>query len=187
MRGNLLPFGSSLAVVAIGIDGNAASGQKFAPYFDILGVQQSDEVLHDDVDAVLMEIPMIAEGEEIEFQALALHQFLIGDIGNINGRKIRLAGDGTQACELRTVELDKVIIVRMFVVKGLQDIGIVICVIIGVLAAQQSEVFVFSRHGVSPFDDHSCVRAGSCTPLAANAAARSMQVPHLPQGFSPPS
>lgn len=41
----------------------------------------------------------------------------------------------------------------------------------------------YGKHNI-PF---SAQRAGSLTPFAANAAARSIQVPQVPQGFSPPS
>ena len=89
--GKVLPFGIRCAVVAVRVDGEPAAGEKFAPYFDITGMEKLDEVTHDDIHAVLVEIAVIAEAEKIELQGLAFHHVLIGDIGNINGRKVRLS------------------------------------------------------------------------------------------------
>ena len=44
--GYLFPFGPLLAVVAIGVNGNSAAGQKLTPYFDICGVHQVDKVVN---------------------------------------------------------------------------------------------------------------------------------------------
>lgn len=183
--GDLRPPGPGLAVIAVGIDGDAAPGQELAPHLNVLGVQQADQVLHDDIDAVLVEIPVIAEGEEIELQALTLHQLLVRYIGDVDGGEVRLAGNGTQAGKLRAVELDEVIVVRVLVAERFQHGGVVVRAVAGVLAAQQGQIFFFSCHGNVSF--HHLRMAGSATPLAAKAAARSMQVPHLPQGSSPPS
>ena len=43
-------------------------GVNFAEYFDVFRIHQGDEVFHDDVDAVFMEVAVVAEAEEIEFQ-----------------------------------------------------------------------------------------------------------------------
>ena len=57
-------------VVGIGIDADAATGCEQADNLNILWVHQFHQVFHDDVDTVFMEVAMIAEGEEIELQAL---------------------------------------------------------------------------------------------------------------------
>ena len=62
---NLLPLCPRHAVIAVGINRNAAAGQEFAPDLDIGGLHQFDEVVHDDVHAVLVEITVIAEAEQI--------------------------------------------------------------------------------------------------------------------------
>ena len=54
---HLLILGAWSAVVGIGIDGDAATGQEQACDLDVLRVHETDEVFHDDVDAVLMESP----------------------------------------------------------------------------------------------------------------------------------
>ena len=65
--GKVFPFGIRCAVVAVRVDGESAAGEKFAPYFDIAGMEKLDEVTHDDIHAVLVEITVIAEAEKIEF------------------------------------------------------------------------------------------------------------------------
>ncbi len=64
--GYLFPFGPLLAVVAIGVNGNSAAGQKLAPYFDICGVHQTNKVVHNYVHAVFVEIAAVSEPEEIQ-------------------------------------------------------------------------------------------------------------------------
>lgn len=142
---HFLPAGAGAAIVAVGVDGDAATGGELTPDLDILGVHEPDEVLHDDVHAVLMEVAVIAEGEEVELQALALHHALIGDIGDGDGGKVRLAGDGAQAGKLRAVELDEVVVAGMLVLEGLQHLRGVVGLVAGVLVAQQGQGFFFSH------------------------------------------
>ena len=73
----LFIFGSRLAVVGVWPDADAAAWGKDTGYFDILRIHQFNEVLHDDVHAVFVEIAMIAEAEEIKFQTLALYHLYI--------------------------------------------------------------------------------------------------------------
>ena len=63
---SLLPFGSRLAVVGIRIDGQTAARQEFAPNLNIFRLHQLNKVLHDDVHAILMEITVITEAEQIQ-------------------------------------------------------------------------------------------------------------------------
>ena len=65
--GKVFPLGIRCAVVAVRVDGESAAGEKFAPYFDIAGMEKLDEVTHDDIHAVLVEITVIAKAEKIEF------------------------------------------------------------------------------------------------------------------------
>ena len=59
-----------LSVIGIRIDGDSATRSKQTDDLNILGLHQFHQVLHDSVHTVLMEIPVVTEGEEIEFQAL---------------------------------------------------------------------------------------------------------------------
>ena len=68
---HVLMFG--VAIVGEGFDGDTATRIEKADDLQIFGVHQFDQIFHDDVDAVLMEVTVVAETEEIEFQALALH------------------------------------------------------------------------------------------------------------------
>ena len=57
----LFPLCTRLTVVCVRIDGQTTARRKLAPYLDVLRIHQLDEVFHDDVDAVLVKVPMIAE------------------------------------------------------------------------------------------------------------------------------
>ena len=89
-------FGARLAIVAPGIDADSSAGCEFSPYFDVPGIHQFDQILHDDVDAVFMEAAMVAKTEEVQFQTFALNHFDVRDVGDINRGEIRLTGYRTQ-------------------------------------------------------------------------------------------
>lgn len=59
--GNLFPARVRAAVVGIRVDGDAAARREFTPDLDILRIHECDEVLHDSVHAILVEIAVIAE------------------------------------------------------------------------------------------------------------------------------
>lgn len=136
---HLLVLRARLAVVAVRIDRNSATRGEFAPYLDVARLHQLDQVIHDDVDAILVEIPVISEAEEIQLERLALHHLDVRDIADIDRSKIRLSGDRAEAGEFRAVELDEVIPVRVLVVKGLQYTRIVRVVVGRSLVAQESQ------------------------------------------------
>lgn len=58
---SLFPLCTRLAVVCVWIDGQTTARRKLAPYLDVLRLHQLDEIFHDDVDAVLVKVPVIAE------------------------------------------------------------------------------------------------------------------------------
>ena len=58
---SLFPLSTRLAVVCIWIDGQTTTRRKLAPYLDVLRIHQLHKVFHDDVDAVLVKVPVIAE------------------------------------------------------------------------------------------------------------------------------
>ena len=180
----IFPLGVFFSVVAVGIDGQSAARQKLAPYLDVFGLHQLDQILHDDIHAVLMEIAVIAEAEQVELERLALHHQLIGDIGNINGRKIRLTRDRTERGELGAVEFDEIVVIGVLVRKGLEHLRSVVVGIFYVFIAEQRQAlgFLFG----SSCHVYTSV-AGSSMPFARNAATLSRQVPHKPQGLSFPS
>ena len=57
----LFPLCTRLAVVCVWIDGQTTARRKLTPYLDVLRIHQLDEIFHDDVDAVLVKVPVIAE------------------------------------------------------------------------------------------------------------------------------
>lgn len=58
---SLFPLCTRLAIVSVWIDRQTTTRRKLAPYFDVLRVHQLDEVFHNDINAVLVKVPVIAE------------------------------------------------------------------------------------------------------------------------------
>ena len=73
-----LVLGAWASIIGIRMNGYATARHKQSCHLDISGIHQTNQVLHDDIDTILMEIAMIAETEKIQFQALALHHSDIG-------------------------------------------------------------------------------------------------------------
>ncbi len=59
--GSLFPLSTRLAIVCVWIDRQTTARRKLAPYLDVLRIHQLHKVFHDDVDAVLVKVPVIAE------------------------------------------------------------------------------------------------------------------------------
>ena len=93
---HLFVFGAWTAVVGEGVDADAATRGEEAGDLDVLGVHESHEVFHDDVDAVLVEVAVIAEGEEVKLEALRLDHPVGRNIGNLDFRKVGLTGNRAQ-------------------------------------------------------------------------------------------
>ena len=85
-----------ITVVGEGLDGNATTGIKQADDLQIFGVHQLDQVFHDDVHAVFVEVAVVAETEEVEFQALALHHQRARNVINNNVSEVGLARLGAK-------------------------------------------------------------------------------------------
>ena len=60
---SLFPLRTRLAVVCVWIDRQTTAWRKLTPYLDVLRIHQLDEIFHDDVDAVLVKVPVIAEAK----------------------------------------------------------------------------------------------------------------------------
>ena len=133
---HFLVFRSGTTVVGIGIDANATTGREQTYYLNILRIHQFDQVLHDDVHTVLMEIPMVTEAEEVEFQTLALHHSLSRYVENPDFCEIGLTCNRAKRGELRTVELHPIIVLRMTVLECLQHLRGVGGSIVGLLTKQ---------------------------------------------------
>ena len=140
---HLLIARSRLAVIGIRPDADAAARRKEARHFDVLGLHEPHEVLHDNVDTVLVKVAVIAEGEEIELEALALHHTFRRYVTDAYLGKVGLASDRTEAGELGTIETHPVIVLRVFVLEGLQHLGSIILPIL-CLSSKGSKSLLFS-------------------------------------------
>ena len=143
----LFELGAWTAIVGIRMDGDAAAWCEDARHLDVAWIHELDEVLHNDVDAVLVEVAVVAEGEEVEFQRLRLHHPDIGDVRDDDVGKVRLAGDRAEAGELWAVELHPIVILRMLVNEGLKYFRRIVLLIYGLFVTQEGEcLFVGSFH-----------------------------------------
>ena len=111
------------------MDRDASSRSEQSGHLDVLRIHQTDQVLHDDVHAILMEIAMVAEAEQIELEALALDHADIRDILDAYLGEIRLPGDRTETREFRTVETHPVVILLMLVHKRLQHLRSIVTLV----------------------------------------------------------
>ena len=62
---SLFPLCTRLTIVCVWIDRQTTARCKLAPHLDVLRIHQLDEVFHDNVDAVLVKVPMIAKAKEV--------------------------------------------------------------------------------------------------------------------------
>ncbi len=69
-----------------------------------------------------MEITVISEAEQIEFQTLAFHHLHVRQIAYAYFREVRLSGDRTKTCKLRAVETYPVIVARMLVHESFEHL-----------------------------------------------------------------
>ena len=141
----LLILGAWLAIIGIRPNADATTRSKYSCYLDVLRLHQLDEILHDDVDTVLMEVAMVAETEEIKFQALALHHLHIRNVADANLSKVWLSRNRTKRCKLRAIESYPVVIARMLVDKSLQHLWRIIHFIFG-LGSKSLQTILFSIH-----------------------------------------
>lgn len=58
---SLFPLCTRLAIVCVWIDGQTTARRKLAPYLDVLRIHQLHKVFNNDVDAVLVKVPVITK------------------------------------------------------------------------------------------------------------------------------
>ena len=143
----------SIRVVGKGVDTDAAAGREDTRHLDVLGVHEADKVVEDDVDAVLVEIAVVAEREQIEFQRLGLHHALARDVGDDDSRKVRLPCFGAERGELGTMESDEILVFGVLVDESLKHFGGVVRRILGTVCAEKADALQFIRcsHAVFSF------------------------------------
>ena len=125
-----------IRIVGKGIDADAAAGHEPACHLYVLRIHQLYEVLHDNIHAVLVEITVVAEGEEVELETLALYHPFARDITDIDVSEIRLTGLRAERRELRAVKRHQIFILGVFVWESLQHLGIVVIAVFDALVAQ---------------------------------------------------
>ena len=59
----LLPVCTRLAIVCVWIDRQTTAWRKLTPYLDVLRIHQLHKIFHNDVDAILVEVPMVTEAK----------------------------------------------------------------------------------------------------------------------------
>ena len=133
----------AVAIVGKRLDADAATRVKQADDLKVLGFHELDQVLHDDVHAVLVEVAVVAETEEIQLQALALDHAHTGDVVDDDVAEVGLAGLGAQRGELGAVERHHILILGVLVLEGLEHVGAVVKLILRALVAQQRHALQF--------------------------------------------
>lgn len=121
LPGYLLPGSPGTAVIAVRVDADAATGQEFPPHLNVFRVHGMDQVVHDDVDTVFVEVPVIAETKQIELQRFAFYHPLVRYIRNIQSSVIGLSRLGAETGKFGTVELDEIVPAGMFINKRFQQ------------------------------------------------------------------
>ncbi len=150
LPGESLVLGAGTAIVGVRVDRNASARGEEAGDLYVLGIHQLYEVLHYLVDAVLVEIPVVAEAEQVQFQALALDHPHVRNITDPDFGEVRLPRDRAQARELRAIEPDPVVVVLMLVDERLQNLRSVVTFIFSLLAeGLQALQFSSFRHKYS--------------------------------------
>ena len=129
-------FVFGVGIVGEGVDADAAAGGEDTRYLKVLRVHQFDQVFHDDVDTIFVEIAVVAEREEVEFERLRLYHLLPWNVGDIDSSEVGLPRLGAERGELRTMESNQILVVRMFVYKSFEDFGSVVGRIRGVAVPQ---------------------------------------------------
>ena len=129
-------FVFGVGIVGEGVDADAATGGEDTRYLKVLRVHQFDQVFHDDVHAVFVEIAVIAERKEVEFERLRLYHLLPWNVGNVDCGEVGLPRLGAERGELRTMESNQILVFRMFVYKSFEDFGSVVGRIRGVAVPQ---------------------------------------------------
>jgi hypothetical protein len=78
------------------MDGDATARSEDTGHLDVAWIHQLDEVLHDDVDTILVEVAVAAEREQVELERLLFDHLHIGNVRDDDVSKVWLTCDGTQ-------------------------------------------------------------------------------------------
>lgn len=106
--------------------GCAASHCKFTCHDHFPRFQYGDQIVKYGIHHRFVKNTLIAEGEEVEFEAFHFDAAAIGDVGDGDDGKIGLAGDGAEAGEFGEDEADFVISLGARIVEGVEDVAVVL-------------------------------------------------------------
>ena len=134
---------SRTAIVGIRIDADTTTWSEDACNLYIFRIHEADKVFHNDIDTILVEVSMIAEREEIEFQTLALNHPDIRHILNLYLCKVWLTSNRTKGSELWAVEQYPIVILWMFVLKALKYLRSIVLTIFSLLT-KRLKVIIFA-------------------------------------------
>ena len=99
--------------------GNTPSDGEFACNLTADRIASGDQIIQDPVDDMLIEDPLVAEGEQVELQRLELQDPLIGHVSDPNGGEIGLARLGAKRGKFRAGNVDFVLAAGVLVRKRL--------------------------------------------------------------------
>ena len=119
MVGYLFVPSARFAVVAKRVNGYAAARGKDALDLDVFRLHQGNQVFHNDVDAIFVKRSVVAEAEQIKFEAFALNHFFAGKVADLYGGKIRLPRNGAKRCKFGAIEVHPVVVARVRVAEAL--------------------------------------------------------------------
>ena len=128
-----------VAIVGKRYNSDASSWVEVACDLEIAWIHEFDQVFHDDVDAVFVEIALVAEAEEVELEALALDHALTWNEANHNASEVGLSCNGTQGCELWAVESDDVLVVGVQILEGFEHLGVILVAVGSALVSKQCD------------------------------------------------
>ena len=78
--GSLLILRTLTTIVSVRIDTDSPTRSEDSCHLNILRIHEFNEVLHDSIHTVFMEITMITEAKKIEFKTLTLNHSLARDV-----------------------------------------------------------------------------------------------------------
>ena len=149
----LLVFCSRTTIVSIWIYANTTTWGEDTRHLYIFRIHEADKVFHDDIDTILVEITMITEREEIELKALALNHSHVRNILYLYLCKVRLSGNRTERCELRTVEQYPIVVLWMLVLKALKHLRSIVLTVFSLLT-KRLKVIIFTichKHSIENY------------------------------------
>lgn len=143
-----LPCQFLMLVVGVGckrVYGNASAWGEYAFDLYIARIHEPHEVVEYDVYAVLVEVAVVAEAEQVEFERFALHHALAWYVVDDYLREVGLSGDGAERCEFGASECHEILSVGMPVDKRFEQLGRVVGGILGGFRlSEQRKVVVVS-------------------------------------------